>query len=156
MGQITLQNTIDELITFSTGHTQVSSTSFGEMDKLSSASISYPHIRINYRTSEVKDKRVYRNFQIVCADIKTQTNDILIDDSLIAKYSLTESILHELLTYLADSPQFRNVYRLEPTFRIYAAATKFLDGSVATVMDLTISVLNELCIGDVQIDGGGS
>jgi len=151
MSQITLKNTIDELISFGTGHTVVNTTNFGDMDKVFSSSISYPYLRINYRGTEIEEKRVNYNFQIVCADKKLHDDSDLID-----KYSLTEGILQQLTTYIKYGSRFKNIWRIEYPIKIYAASSQFIDGACANVLDLTLSVHNALCLSSVQLNGGAS
>ncbi|MFN8155594.1 MAG: hypothetical protein U0Y08_14970 [Bacteroidia bacterium] len=148
MSQITLKNTIDDIQLFATNHNLINTVDFGDMDKVHSAKIVYPYWRLNYSNTTITDKRVIYNFQIVCADKKVHD-----DSDLIQKYDLTENILYEFITYFRANPIYHNVYKIELPVKIYAASSKFLDGAVASVMDLSISVDKRLCLSDINIEG---
>lgn len=140
MSQITLEYCINEIIDYArTGTT--ATVSFGSPDKLSSAEISYPHIRVNYISTNIEEKRIIYNFSISCSDLKTHD-----DSDLITAYSATANILHNLTAYFKQNRAYYNRLKVEYPFRIYAASSQFLDGVPTSVLDFSISVQNATCI----------
>jgi hypothetical protein len=149
MAQITLQNTINEIQGFASAHTLIQTYEFGRMDIVFNSQIVYPYWRLNYYSTIVSDKRVTYNFKISCSYGKQHDNS-----DLISKYSLTESVLLEFITYMKYSSRFHNIYKIELPARIYAAESSYLDGVPTSVLDLSISVDRALCLSEVQIEGG--